>query len=498
LTLSFIHTIFVLSIKKPIKYFMKDYRHFLTESTIDYTHQLLSFLSTHGYEEVSEIPTNNGFIVKKNNFIIYSSDRIKTKEDLHNFLNMNRITYTEKSNSESTVPVTIFGKLKCLYKPLAGKGRSGGSNSQTIVQETTQNLVLSLTFNILKRQITENDLVDSDLLKAYELIDKNDNPLNELIHFMYSSKDWKNTFIETANILFKKFYANDKTYKFERGTKFIESIYTQYKNLSKEMGIKANKNKWNPSDIWLVSTELNNFPKCDTLIELNATLKKLYLSKDLIGVSLKKIDGKPNISVYNESNTLTTNETSSFLNERILDGKKYKTFMFSSDSKDAYLITTDNIKIQFRSFGNMVGYQGEIKGKSASHGKINYNIINYFLNRLTKSKLPKDDNAVKVIRELIRVNDKSILTDFIYKWNIHNKRKIADINELIVYATESSWDKKTKTNNPLDWIYSNYLSMLLIETVEGMSDENKDIFINNVFRYASSESDFSSIFVKVY
>ncbi len=150
-------------------------------------------------------------------------------------------------------------------------------------------------------------------------------------------------------------------------------------------------------------------------------------------------------------------------------------------------MASPKLSIQFRSFGVLGGYQAEVKGKSASHGKAGYGIIYYYLNKLGANKLPKDQSQIK---KRVLSNDENLYSEFITLWNRYQNTHLSNNSDILEISRNSK--------NPEDWLFSKYISLLILDCVESMTPESKDNFINNIAGYAKSESDFSSIFVKVY
>jgi len=79
--------------------------------------------------------------------------------------------------------------------------------------------------------------------------------------------------------------------------------------VSSKYGI-AQKDTWNPADIWLVKNEAkviadiekatNGSSATQSIMELNAIMRKMFQSRRLVGISLKKISGK--VAKYEEFN----------------------------------------------------------------------------------------------------------------------------------------------------------------------------------------------------
>jgi hypothetical protein len=414
---------------------------------------------------------------KKIKLVLYVADRLTVKDQVENILNSNRIDFKDEKKSDSSLNATVIGKGKdeivIIYKPMLGSGGSGAGSDQTALQETAQAIFLSLAFNVTKKKLDVNDITKDNLIDAYQYVDTNDFPVMEILAFT-ENKKWLSTFLNTTNMIFKKYYNSSKSYTFERGSELIKKIYKDYQALSKAEKITAKDDKWNPADIWMISNTMTSLPDSNSLQDLNSFVFNKFESKDLIGISLKKLSTNPKITVYNLAKG---------------DGRKeYDKYVISPNSKDVYIYTTDGSKVQFRSFNALGSYQGEIKGQKSNQGKIGYEMFNYFLTKNGNNKLPKAQVEVK---QLVQSQDKTFLLAFADLWNKYIKNELENEQDVIEYAKKNSKEKFE------DFIFSKYISLLIVDTLSDMTDEAKSSFITDVFGYASSSTDFSSVFLKV-
>lgn len=78
-------------------------------------------------------------------------------------------------------------------------------------------------------------------------------------------------------------------------------------NLAKKFGLKDSKDNWNPADIWIMSLSrtqvISQTKDITSLHEFNAWLSEKYKTKEIIGVSLKKISAR-NTGKFTEVSTL--------------------------------------------------------------------------------------------------------------------------------------------------------------------------------------------------
>ena len=454
---------------------MKNFDFFLNNTR--QLESLSSMLQSMDFKEFNEsIPSNTrGYSISgkyATKITIYSDDRETTKEEVEKILESSNVSFINENTYVSSIPITILEETKLIYKPLLGTGGSGAGSVATSIQEVGQAIFVSLAFNILKRKLKVDDVTEDNILKGYE--DVNDNSVEfSDIEKLLEDIGWKKTFTKTTNLLFRDYYESNKTYTIERGSNLVKSIYDQFKTLKKEEGITASNDKWNPADIWLVSNNITHIDKKNTLADFNEYLKDKFITKDLVGISLKKLGKTPKITVVNL--------------EGSIGKQKFKEHQLSIKSKDMYLVTKKGDKIQFRSANNLSNYRAEIKGTTANHGNAGYGILRYNMQKYGKFVLPKSSGDVA---SLIKKSDVKTMSRFS---ELYNKYTGIDVD----YRNLKEYVKEMGSNKPEDWLFSKYISMELLDSFESLTNKNKDAYINDIYNYASSKSDFSSVFVKV-
>jgi len=364
--------------------------------------------------------------------------------------NAKKITVTGDSNGTSvTLP---SGKLKKSEEFGGGKG-SGAGAANTALAESAQAVVNAIRYNVLGKDITAKDLTPKNYSKA-KSTSFTTNSVEEIESFLTSNPDWMASSISTANKLASSYPGS---FEFHRGSEFVDKINNAAKIALKEIGGVGNINKWNPADIWMVSPEAKSIEFPTEINALNVLIKKLFDANKLIGVSLKKTsDAK--IDVVNDSPK---------------QEYTYESVSSSDKSKDAY-INYSGGKIQFRTFENMSSFQGEIIGTEAKHGKISLGLINQLL---TKSGLPQTENPNEV-KNLIKTPNPKFKVLF-------EKHIQGDFKN---FYKEAGDDKK----------YSKFLALNLIDIVSSAPKKQRNAFISSLVNYAKSQSDISSVFIKVY
>jgi hypothetical protein len=338
----------------------------------------------------------------------------------------------------------------------SNNGQGGGSKN-TAIQESTQCVFNAMLYSLKKTYLDIEDITLENISSSYQYCNTT-TPWEEIYDFS-QNPSWQQSFLTSSNLLYQ--YMEEMNYEHHRDSPFINSLYDSYK----ETQLKYQSDKWNPSDIWLVRESVNNTLFSSSLDELNMQLEDMFDKKDLIGVSLKKTGKNAKIELKNSKNTIKK--------QYIYEG--YKT---TSKSKDITLLYNEG-QICFRTFNYATNWAGEIKGKTANHGKIGFGPINRIL---------QNNN----IRELWLVNK-------IKKYFEENKIGLdllfsSLFNEYIQIEENFNIFIQDKT---IDWKISKLLGLLLLERIENQPKEIQNKIITEIIRYSSSESDESSIFLKI-
>ena len=228
---------------------------------------ILAALTTYGKIRSS---TKTSVIIE-----IKSSDRVAVLQQIAEEL---RGDYKSTPVSASSIGFTQLGAMKVYVK--AEKTNDG---NKTALQECAVLLCLDI--------FVSGNYPTIDLISSYENSGKLEvsEKIENIIKFLLDEKSWREASIVASEQIFNKFKKyNLKKYTFHRGSK----LFTQIKSIgSKLAGISADK--WNPSDIFLISNEVKAFSKNDFnhIMEFNRFIAEdLQNSKPIIGISLKKSD----------------------------------------------------------------------------------------------------------------------------------------------------------------------------------------------------------------
>ena len=402
-----------------------------------------------------ELETGNTIVIDTVTIDGVNFTQDSDQENLEQALNKaKKITIT--GNSDGNIITIPSGKLKKSSEFGGGKG-SGAGSANTALAESAQAIVNAIRYNVVGKTLTEEDLTTENYNKSQASSDTT-STIDEVESFLQSSPDWMKSSILTANALASSYPGN---FEFHRGSAFVNKLETAAKSALKQSGETGNINKWNPADIWMVSPEVLSMEFPTEINELNNLLKDLFDSNKLIGVSLKKTS-QANIDVINDS------PKQQYI---------YESVLASPNSKDAYIIYS-NGKIQFRTFGDMTGFQGEILGTEAKHGKVSLGLVNNFLNKVG---LPETESPDQV-RQLVKNPTPEFESQFKNLYEKHTQE--GNFEE---FYNGAGNDKK----------YSKFLALNLIDIVSSSPDKQRNNFISLLINYAKSQSDISSVFIKV-
>ena len=396
-----------------------------------------------------------------------ASDRVKVE----NILASNRISFGELTRDVgsfggSEIVTFDMKRVRIIYKLKDNRG-SGGGADDTRRNESAQALYAAIAFG-LKRKITIGDINGVNVKKFSDkfVIDENVNIiLDEL------PDEWIESSLLGANKLYEKFKKGK--YVFHRGSKQVDLINDIFSRVKKLEKFRMDINKWNPSDIWMISEgfDFKELSKEKTILGLNQVIQDKLEDESLIGVSLKRMVGSASISPKNVFKDMKTTRT-------------YNGYEFSKKSIDAYVLLSGGTKIQYRSFGagtGLTGFQGEVKGANANQGKISLGPTNMILRNHGVAQVPTNA-ADRVRREPLAVfNDISI------GLKKYAKMSTSEITKLAV-------DEKIVTQK---FLYSKLQATQLITILESLKPNLRNQIVEDLYLYASSQSKYSSSYYKL-
>ena len=362
----------------------------------------------------------------------------------------------------------------------------------------------SLAFNVVKGKLTQADAKDKQKLKkAADFVEAT----SSLDDFLKNGpEDWheENVYMNTANAVYEMYKNKIKSPVYcHRGSKFMNNIYEAYKS-AKKLDAKEEKiapgsfnaDKWNPGDIWLSSFNPTSQPlkECRNFAEL----KQCVLSfagqdgrknnAELVAVSLKK-PGNPAKADVQEFNT---KDRSNYKKGEV----KYQGFTYgrSGDffsSNDLYIYVGGQM-VQFRAFNTTYNWQGNIIGTGALGGKIGGGNIEYYLKKTGLGSLSKGSEFKETLDGQLGAKDYKLLFDLYVKY--FSKQKVRSPTPLIISVSDFEQVRKSK-GKAFTW--QKLMGMRVIDLIEKASSAKRDDFATELIRYAASNTDISTYFIKV-
>jgi len=401
--------------------------------------------------------------------------------------------------------------IRLEIKPTAGG--SGAGAVETAKNESAQALFCALRWS-RNQDLTEKNWSLEDLKTVYSancVLQPASLWSNDIEVLLTVNPKWIESHIKGANEIYDKINSN-KTYTFHRGSPLVKQIELTFSRCNKAYpGVRpfSDLNKWSPADIYIVSNEftqtgLSDLTSSSSLEVLNQKMLQYYDSKDLIGISLKKIDG---MARWSEKNHPKKPKDTSTVYFRGLEG----TFK----SIDIYVKwgPANQDRIQFRNTGSSLSWQGEIKGLSAAQGKIGGGIVDGYIEKLFPGKslgVRTGNNSIKVKTNIkASAQQRQSVTEGIYEDCKYLKPKFS--NFLEDFDTSDKAKSQLMTNialgvpnpgekaedKPNSWRYSKYINLKLARIIESLSDEDRDKLVQAWYYYAASQSDLSAVYAKV-
>ena len=388
---------------------------------------------------------------------------------------------TNKAGTSLDIPIREKQVIRIEVKPENSKG-SGGGAAQTALVESAQCVYAAMRYycpNIEKKKAFTVDDFKCGM--------KHCDVTAKLDEIMSLGKEWQDSSWAGANAIFNT--VGGKGWTFVRGDAIIAdgAVKNAFNRVKGQTNLSS-EDKWNPADIWMVKdkTKVKKHLDKETTIDcLNNALLQLRVEEQLVGISLKKIEGSPKIKLLNDipAAERKQNEKAHFAKyDLTFDNGRKK----DNHPMDVYLYygTSTFEKFQARNFGGPTkgDWKLELKGKSAAQGKIQGKKVQELLKDAKFGTLPEygaTDTWAKA------KNGK--LDEEIYNLLVKYKAK-----GLKNKATDLAW---IKTEAEQAWKYSKYAGLKLLDWVS--SHKDADQIMKEIYLYASSQSDKSSVYWKL-
>ena len=388
---------------------------------------------------------------------------------------------------ETELDVYLIGDTKkyirILVKPNGSKG-SGGGAAATAIQEAAQCVYAAMRYYCGEKEIYNED----DLRCGMDHVDVGGTKLEDI---MGLPKEWKEGSIKGANEIFEKVGAGK--YKFVRGDRLLDdgSIKKAFGRVKGQTNLSS-EDKWNPADIWMVKeSEVESIRKHldgeNTIDCLNNALLQLFNEQKLMGISLKKIEGKARMDIKNNQTAAVrkANEKAKF--------EKYDLTFLSSMDVYLYYGPGQFEKFQARNFGGSSkgDWKLELKGKSAAQGKIQGTVLIELLKNagfanISQFKIPTWAESAPGKTKA----QEDITTE------IYNLLKKHNANKFDKLQKAEANNKAQIALQDKSWRYSKLAGLRFLDWLKHTC-KDKDMAMKEIYLYASSQSDKSSVYYKL-
>ena len=336
-------------------------------------------------------------------------------------------------------------------------------------------------------------------------MEKVDGPGVTIEEIQSLEKKWHDAFILGANKIANE--VQGEGWEFVRGDNKVEKAITDAFNRCKSsQGAPENEDKWNPSDIWMVKNktkivqELNKENTIDCLNNFisqafSETAIKNKSGKDvaprsLIGISLKKLGPTARWEVMNEVGKTQLQKAGkvTFQKQKTLGEL---TAFSGMDVYFVYLPEGDKRQgsFQARNFGGdkKGQWQFELKGEFAAQGKIKGAVMRKLLSDAKFTNIPGEPNFNDCKPDS---NQATKITNEIY--NLMNA----------LPTKPKGWNAKDAkaefSKKDASWRFSKLSGLRFLGWLNSLGNGEADRAMKDMYLYASSQTDKSSVFYKVY
>ena len=405
--------------------------------------------------------------------------------------------------------------IRIEIKPEQTGGARGGSDNTTI-QEFALAVFLAIRYNkfndlVYDPSSSKECLTEDDYIYGLSMVDGKQKPSVEKIIELDGT--WKRSCVEGANKIYKE--VGGKGWRFLRGDAqlddgSIKKAYMRCKDKPEKTNL-ADENKWNPSDIWMVKDGcqqmlqqmldmegtidcLNNFlDLAFTDTQYTNKSGKDVPAKSLIGISLKKLGKTVDLKVMNPVGKERLKKAQGV----IFNKNACIQSLTSFSAMDVYLIYGNQNRttsFQARNFGGKAkgDWKLELVGVTAAQGKVQGQVARDLMEDAGFSNVPGEPTFADCDPNA-PVSKKKKITDEIY--NLLKKYKAKDFST----AKNEEGNMKTQINmKDASWRYSKLCGLRFLDWLSGLGAGRASRAMKELYLYASSQTDKSSVHFKLF
>ena len=425
-----------------------------------------------------------------------------------------RETYdVEVNGNVIDIPIVDNKKFRVQVKPIQGGG-SGAGSASTAINESMFAVYCAVRYHLVTQDLDFRQPISDEVLRqAYNDYCFVDVPFENL----WADTVWHKSHCLAANKLYSQQQCRVQDARFYRGSGFDDiEIKNAYKRVNTNLvALNESKftdeDKWNPSDIWIAKRGLDISPlnNLNTAAEINKFLDEKFVSKELVGVSLKKSEGITEAIETASARFEVMNQEPPA--ERRAKVSSYKwvdrnstggyDLYFENKGKqsiDVYLYygSGEFDKFQLRNFGGQkASWQIELKGATAAHGRCGGGNVASIVNEYAPNAMPWDNtnfyNSCSPTNRNARIGITREICELLVEFDAKNIiRGLSQERDLEQYEI-------IVARKPQEWRYSKLNGLRLLKALRD-NPTKADQIIQALYLFASSQLDFSSVFVKVY
>ena len=410
-----------------------------------------------------------------------SPDKTNQNNFIAKYTRKKVLTEIKKQGRKNVSKEIGFTGIKKTTQFGSNKGSGGGADA-TALFEGAACWMTAYRYSLRKDIDPEYIVTLEDLQAVSDSVDT-DKPLAVIHEFLINDPAWMKSSIRTANKLYGATKYRNTKFKFHRGTSIVNTVENHFKKVNAADGRPfSNINKWTPADIYMCSHDFDTSIITDEMVfqgGINKVLLDLIEQKQLIGVSLKKVE------------TATANLTEHNFTRASLTVKKPFVSVGSKSlmgSMDVY-VKGQGVSVQFRATDKEgKTWQGEVMGSSAKHGKVGGGVMNYIMEAVYgsgKGVWSQYPSAAEVsVAARGNALDKKIFD-------------LAKKNAQYVCAPGEEIDLEEISNMRTQWKFAKYIGLLVVDRMMSGSKEERDEITTRIYLYATSASDNSAPYIKI-
>lgn len=414
--------------------------------------------------------------------VVSQSERLTAAQNIKNAIEKDGFFSNvdeDRGGKRLDIPIEDGKIIRIDIKPQGGG--SGAGAKETARNESAQCLYLALRQYVFGRDLKDDELISEKEFKEAANYIEVDVKFEDLLML---PPEWKLSSIRGANKISEEL--GNKQYKFYRGKGFDDKeIKNAFARVRSQTPFSS-EDKWNPADIWIASTDFNpkELDSIDTIDGLNQYLLEKYQSKQLFGVSLKKIEGQPRLDKKNYDSASKIKKASQI-------GLKRYSLIFqqrNSIPMDIYYYFGNGSQDRFqaRNFGgdSTGSFQLELKGVSANQGRIGggsvYKILNHLGVRASFNNTQLWSDCSDRSSKKQQISEE--IYDLLKKYKADGLPDKGSAISIIMQQKQS-------------YRYSKLAGLRLLDSIKTSGKENE--IIKELYLYGSSEGAQSGFYLKL-